>query len=289
MIEKDMIKFTEFIKPPNPNKTKVKFNMHAGDIEKRAWDLLLEEDEEWIRMNQYKTKHPNNNLNHANYLIAFAQYYPYGSEYFMFGGMYKVKKKIPEVYDTYGYDLTLMDDFLEYRKRLIIKLEKPIGRDVYNRKYETIQEQLNPEIYELSPNTKLGTFPGYQNVSLTHKELQQIISRDEPSWKQALSYVKGIYVITDTITGKLYIGSASGNTDGIWQRWHGYADVRNLSNSNKEFDNILKNKSANYIIDNFKYSILEIFDTKTKVETVLEREGYWKRVFVTRKHGMNHN
>ena len=65
----------------------------------------------------------NNNLNHADYLLAFAQYYPYGPEYFIFGGLYKIKKIEPEVFDEVGYELTLMDDYKEYRKRLIVKLK----------------------------------------------------------------------------------------------------------------------------------------------------------------------
>ena len=47
--------------------------MNAGDWDKRAWDLLLEDDPEWIGMNRWKTKQSNNNLNYADYLIALAQ------------------------------------------------------------------------------------------------------------------------------------------------------------------------------------------------------------------------
>ncbi|NLA52387.1 MAG: GIY-YIG nuclease family protein [Alcaligenaceae bacterium] len=182
---------------------------------------------------------------------------------------------MPEVFNDFGYNLYPMDDYEEYIKRLIIKIDKPIGRDLYNRKYVNLQEQLNPEIYELAPNTKLGHFPGYQSVSLKHSELRQIISQNEPSWKQALSNVKGVYVITDTSNGKLYIGSASGNNEGIWQRWSAYADKRNLTGGNKGFVEILESKDNDYITKNFKYSILEIFDPKTKVETIIERENYW--------------
>jgi len=284
-----MIKFTDFIVPPNAARTKVKFNMNAGDWKYPAWDLLLEDDPKWMGMNRWKTKQPNNNLNNADYLIALAQYYPYGPEYFVFGGMYEVKKMEPEVFDGWGYELTLMETYQEYIKRLIIKIEKPLGRDIYNRRYETLQEQLNPEIYELAPSTKLGHFPGYQNVSLRYKELRQIFSRNEPSWKQALSNVKGVYVITDTSAGKLYIGSASGSSEGIWQRWNGYADENNLTGGNTELAEILQAQGSAYIMENFKYSIIEIFDTKTKEETILERESYWKKVFDTREHGLNNN
>lgn len=285
-----MIELNKFIKVPDLNKTKIKFNMNAGNVEIKAWDLLFKEDEtEWEQINAWKTKHPNNNLNHADYLLAFAQYYPYGPEYFIFGGLYKIKKIEPEVFDEVGYELTLMDDYKEYRKRLIVKLKKPIGRDLYNRLYKNIQDTLEPEVYEIAPNTKLGHFPGYQNVTLSHPQMQQIISRNEPSWKQALMNVKGVYVITDLSNGKLYIGSASGNTDGIWQRWSDYANIENLTGGNKLLNEIKLDKGKDYIINNFQYSILEIFDTKTKVDTIINRENYWKNVFCTRKYGMNFN
>lgn len=285
-----MIELNKFIKVPNLNKTKIKFNMNAGNVEIKAWDLLFKEDEtEWEQINAWKTKHPNNNLNYADYLLAFAQYYPYGPEYFIFGGLYKIKKIEPEVFDEVGYELTLMDDYKEYRKRLIVKLKKPIGRDLYNRLYKNIQDTLEPEVYEIAPNTKLGHFPGYQNVTLSHPQMQQIISRNEPSWKQALMNVKGVYVITDLSNGKLYIGSASGNTDGIWQRWSDYANIENLTGGNKLLNEIKLDKGKDYIINNFQYSILEIFDTKTKVDTIINRENYWKNVFCTRKYGMNFN
>ena len=285
-----MIELNKFIKVPDLNKTKIKFNMNAGNVEIRAWDLLFKEDEtEWEQINAWKTKHPNNNLNHADYLLAFAQYYPYGPEYFIFGGLYKIKKIEPEVFDEVGYELTLMDDYKEYRKRLIVKLKKPIGRDLYNRLYKNIQDTLEPEVYEIAPNTKLGHFPGYQNVTLSHPQMQQIILRNEPSWKQALMNVKGVYVITDLSNGKLYIGSASGNTDGIWQRWSDYANIENLTGGNKLLNEIKLDKGKDYIINNFQYSILEIFDTKTKADTIINRENYWKNVFCTRKYGMNYN
>lgn len=282
------IKFKDFLKVDEPSRTKVKFNMNASNREKRALDLLFDSDnDEWMRMIEYKTKHPNNNYSDAKYVIALAQYYPYGPEYFLFGGFFRIEKVIPETWDDRGYKLTLLDDYKQYIKRLIIRLNKSIGRDVYNRWYENL-DFLEPEIYELAPHTKLFSFLGYQNVRLQHKDLQRIILNKEPSWKQALSNIKGVYVITDMETGKLYIGSASGNSDGIWQRWSSYADVNKLTGGNVDFKKILEEKGSQYIIDNFQYSILEIFDTKTKQDTIIEREEHWKKVFDTKKH-FNYN
>ncbi len=283
-----MLTFEDFFPVEFPEKTKVKFNMNAGDTNLPAWDYLIqgEENPNWISMNAHKRKQANNNLNRADYLLAFAQYYPYGPNYYIFGGMYKVEMIIPEVFDTTGYKLTLLPNFADYRKRLIIKLEHPIGRDIYNKLYKNVQRDFNPEVYELAPSTKLGAFPGYNNVLLTHHDLQTIIKMEAPEWRTALSSVKGVYCITDKSTGQLYIGSASGNDGGIWQRWSSYADVTNLTGGNKTFEE-LKNAGADYIVDNFTYSILEIFDMRTKREDIIHREEYWKRVFQTVRWGMN--
>jgi len=282
-----MIKLTDFIQTPNPAKTKVKFNMN--NKKDRAWDLLLNDDPEWIMMNAFKTKQSNNNLNNAEYLISLAQYYPYGPEFFMFGGIYKVEKIVPEVFNNIGYKLVLQEEYQEYIKRLIIKIKEPIGWNSYNRWFETIDNALEPEVYELAPNTKLGHFPGYQNVRIRHKDLQRIINKVEPSWKDALSNVKGVYVITDISNGKLYIGSASGNANGIWQRWASYANLENPTGENKGFKEIMDLHTNEYIINNFQYSILEIFDTKTKQEIIIERENHWKKAFESKAFGMNFN
>lgn len=283
-----MLKFDDYFRVKYPNKTKVKFNMNAGDANLPAWDYLQlgEENSDWISMNAHKKKQANNNLNKAEFLLAFAQYYPYGPEYYIFGGMYKVEKIIPEVYNAKGYSLTLLPDFEDYRKRLIIKLSHPIGRDVYNKPFNSVQRDFDPEIYELAPSTKLGAFPGYNSISLSHKDLQMIFNLEAPEWKNALSCVKGIYCITDVSTGKLYIGSASGDSGGIWQRWSNYADINDLTGGNKTFAE-LKNTGSNYIIDNFTYSVIEIFDMRTKREDIIRREEYWKKVFQTVKYGMN--
>lgn len=283
-----MIRFEDFFKVEFPGKTKVKFNMNAGDVNLRAWDFLIngEDDPGWIEMNSWKTKQANNNLNRADYLLAFAQYYPYGPDYYIFGGMYKVEKILPEVFDQPGYKLTLMSDFQDYRKRLIIRLSRPVGRDIYNKPFENVQRDFDPEVYELAPSTKLGAFPGYNNVLLSHKDLQTIVRMEAPEWKTALSSVKGVYCITDRATGRLYIGSASGNAGGIWQRWSAYGNVDDLTGGNKTFEEI-KDVDADYIIENFTYSILEIFDVKTKREDIIQREEFWKKVFQSVKHGMN--
>ena len=173
---------------------------------------------------------------------------------------------------------------VKYIKRLIIKLDRPVGRYIYNKPFENVQRDFNPEIYELTPSARLCDFNGYNNVLLLHKDLQIIAKYGAPQWENALKNVKGIYAITDISNGKIYIGSATGE-NGIWQRWCSYA--KGLTGDNKDFINIVKENGEDYIRSNFTYSILEIFDMKTKDDYIISREHHWMKVFQTKKFGMN--
>ena len=295
-----MIKFTDFIKEFTEGKqSKIKFKFHMStkflDLNKSPYDCLKEDAEDWQNLNNYRNeKGKSSRLDGYDYLVSFAQYNIYGRNFFVFGGVYKVEIAKPEHYEIGGYNISLLDnkdpigEFLnKYRKRLIVKLDENLGIN-FELTYEAIEKK-NIEVFEVFQNIASGKFNGYQNVSITHKELREIVSNNELSWKLALSYIKAVYVITDTKTGKLYIGSASGNSQGLWQKWECYADFRDLTGGNKEFEVLVEKNGKDYILNNFKYSIVEIFDTKTNQEYILERENYWKNVFETKKFGMNWN
>lgn len=119
-----MIKFTDFLPVPEPGLTKVKFNMRAGDGGGEAWDLLVDDHEEWLNLSRYRTKQTNNNMGGSRYLLSFAQYYPYGPQYFIFGGFFEVTPLVPELLNNHGYRLTPLPLHAEYIKRLIIKLDR---------------------------------------------------------------------------------------------------------------------------------------------------------------------
>ena len=112
-----------------------------------------------------------------------------------------------------------------------------------------------------------------------------IVSQQIESWKAALSNIAGVYLITDIGTGKLYVGSATGQ-NGIWQRWCEYSD--NGHGGNKELSALLKEKGSKYS-KNFQYSILEIADTHASTDDVLNRESHWKNILCSKNHGYNGN
>ena len=295
-----MIKFTDFIKDFTEGKnSKIKFKFHMSTdflgLKKSPYDCLMEDSKDWQNLNNYRNeKGKSSRLDGYDYLVSFVQYNIYGRNFFVFGGIYKVEIAKPEHYEIGGYNISLLDNndtigelLNKYRKRLVIKLDENLGIN-FELTYEAVAKK-NIEVFEVFPDIAIEKFNGYQNVSINHKELREIVSNNELSWKLALSSVKAVYVITDTKTGKLYIGSAYGDSQGLWQRWECYADFKDLTAGNKEFEVLVKEKGKNYIKDNFKYSILEIFDTKTKDDYILERENYWKNVFETKKFGMNKN
>jgi len=53
----------------------------------------------------------------------------------------------------------------------------------------------------------IAEFPGFKAVDLAKSELEVIVRQNLESWRIALSSVAGVYLISDTMSGKLYVGS----------------------------------------------------------------------------------
>ena len=284
-MEQKIIKFEDFFPVEDSKRVKVKFNMNPGDSKIYAWDLLYRDDDRWLEMNEWKKQGDGNNmLEGVDYLLAFAQYYPYDSNYYIFGGYYQIVEN-KDIKEGRGYKLKLLDKFSEFRKRLIVKFEKAVGQS-YNLYYDTVINK-GPVVYEITPPIKMCDFKGYSDVCLTHRQMQDIFNGDSEKWKNALSRVKAIYCITDKKDGKLYIGSATDDVGGLWGRWKSYANTSDLTGGNKAFEELLRKEGPERIINYFTYTILEIFDMRTDRGYIQSRENYWKDVFKTRDFGFN--
>ncbi len=151
------------------------------------------------------------------------------------------------VLDGVGYEHEILSEYEKYFGRLIIK---------YKNKSQTMIRNANSvlndcEVIQILPSTfDNDIFPGYDKVNVTWDELSRIISKE--SWKTALQNQKGVYLITDSSNGKMYVGSAYGENM-IFSRWQSYLKTGhggNVGFIELEFD---------YIKQNFKYSILDIF------------------------------
>lgn len=135
-------------------------------------------------------------------------------------------------------------------------------------------------------NKDIVKFKGFNNVNLTYKELCLVLSNENSDYYKILNNIKGVYCLTDLNTGKLYIGSASGN-EGIAKRWKDY--IISDDGGNKELISLKRKDNGNYIKNNFTFTLLEFFDMNVSRNYILNREKYWKRVFDTIKHGYNNN
>lgn len=87
--------------------------------------------------------------------------------------------------------------------------------------------------------------------------------------------------------GKLYVGSATGQSEMLLQRWKNY--VENGHGGNKELKDLVEHEGFNYVKQNFQYSILEHFNSKVDDNYILERESWWKDTLQSRTFGYNAN
>ena len=215
------------------------------------------------------------------YIISLLQL-PSDNKWLFAGGFVSEGKKYIKDEKYYKYKTTEVNQFASLAGKLVISFKRS-GRQSYLNAENWALDLL---VSELKPDRMaVEEFSGYNKVMLSKKKLGLIVSQCIESWKSALSNVSGVYLITDKETGKLYVGSAIGD-GGIWQRWSDYAN--NGHGGNIELISLLIEKGSKYS-DNFQYSVLEIADTHSSTDDVLNRESYWKDILCSRQHGYNAN
>jgi len=206
-----------------------------------------------------------------------------GTDRWLFVGGYKsIECEHIAEHNCFQYSTSEIESLNELAGRLIVSFKRS-GRNSYLLAENWYENMLVSEI--LPKKMVVEDFKGYRNTSLSKANLDLITKQSLDSWRSALSAVSGVYLITDTATGKLYVGSATGEY-GIWQRWCDYSNSGH--GGNKELKDLLKVEGNEYS-SNFQYSILEIADTYGSTDSVIERESYWKNVLCSREYGYNSN
>lgn len=184
------------------------------------------------------------------------------------------------------YDLKLMDRFSHFVERLIVEYKKIQGPKQAKIKIENIETITVVSVLEKKYIQVNKPFEGYDKISLSFKELKTIIKSNADNWRILLENINCVYAITDSLTGKVYIGSTYGY-NGVWQRWSCYVDTNGHGG-----DVVLKDlieKDPNYG-NNFVFTVIECFFNRDgNASYILERETYWKQVFTTRIFGNNRN
>ncbi len=204
----------------------------------------------------------------------------------LFVGLFQVhgcEERVEDAQPHYVYNMTRVEAAEEFVGRLYLASEYK-QRNSYPRGETLADDLLISEL--LRERLSISLFPGYKNVQLTKRQLDIVVRQNVESWKAALSSVKGIYLITDAKTGKLYVGKADGE-EGIWGRWCIYAATTHGHNValKREFGiEAGPDRAAD-----LRFSILEIADLHTMKDDIAKRENHWKEILMTRPFGYNRN
>ena len=177
------------------------------------------------------------------------------------------------------FDLMECPEFADLRDCLIIDWGK--GCRTWK------QGAFNPkEVLAIRPGRQIF-FPGYEDLILPFDALSDIVSDGITygEWHTALASVYGIYLITDMVSGKQYVGSAYGKKDGLLGRWKVYTKTHH--GGNKGIKELLKEDPERY--HPFQFSILQILPKNLSDDEVIQIENRYKDKLQTREFGLNDN
>lgn len=222
--------------------SKIEFNMKAGSAGQAFLDIWLKHSEEekvngtckdcsyWGWYGKQRNFHP------GQWVFSFARM---PEDEWLFISAAQIIDTPPDGWA----DVQVLDRFVPLFGRVIIKCKKgnTFSRYVFNlNKYidQAIVREVLPCVYSGEQ------FEGYDHVHLPFHRLSDIFSgRILPTYYEALKKITGVYCLTDTHTGKLYVGSATGE-EGVAQRWGNYLDSKH--GGNKKLIALYEQKGAKY-------------------------------------------
>lgn len=250
--------------------TKIRFNQSNSDFDPIK---LFKEKNSKIYDGQFWNYSKNKSFQVSQIAIGFIRI---SNDKWLLFDISKITKDL-EIYNGVGFEYEQIKKYEKYFGRLIIQYKNK-SQNLIRKAESVIDECIVYQIIEDTFDDDL--FPGYENVDVSWYELRRIIKKQD--WKTALENQKGVYLITDTLSGKRYVGSAYGETM-ILGRWNNY--VMNGHGGNKD----LKNLEFEYIKNNFRYSILEIFKSTTEDKVIINREHFWMKILLTKNKRFGYN
>jgi len=276
-----MIEFLDILKlicpDLEPSKAKIHFavpNEHGDD----PFDLLRSG-----RYLAYQATQNGRNFDTRPLVIGLAKL---PAKRWLFAGVFHAGSSVPQATPgskpTYHYpDMREDDRWHELVGRLILRDQRRQGfKNVYNFADKYIHLLTVDEL--LSSPLDCPPFPGHLSVDVPFDMLRHLTIAAPGEWRGALDHVGGIYLIHDTLTGKLYIGQAPRS---LWHRWSQYAD-------DGHGGNILLKQIVGHDIcraRHFHYAILETADKRTTAKELHRREQHWMKILGSRTYGLNAN
>lgn len=148
------------------------------------------------------------------------------------------------------------------------------------------QWNVDKPVVELRDPNALEACPDYGEIDVSLSKLAFLFRHEDanPSWRDKLSAVGGIYLLTDHLNHRIYVGQAGGD-GGFWARWRHYSELRT---GNVALD---PDMAAGVVRpDLTTLSILDVVPRGAAAKTVLDRmEARWKRRLCSRQAGYNRN
>ena len=278
-----MITIQELLLNRNLDKNaRIKLVRHK-DIRLDLYNLYRSDTKKFL---QYQRQQGKDVFNGVDFIVSFI-----GEEGTLsrFVGVYRIisgrklsEKKVSVDGGLYEYEYQINEvlGFEDLKERVIID---------WGESARAWHQWLNndKEVIEIQPGLRFKQFTDYFDFILDFKELQEIVRNQYKynSWKRMLSATKGIYLISDTKSGKLYVGSAYGD-EGIWGRWTKYVST-NGHGDNKRLKELLK-IDADYAA-NFCFSILMLLPRTITADQAIATERLFKRKLGTNSFGHNDN
>lgn len=272
------------------------------EIEKSKCRLMVPDGDDYDPYKKFENPNKKDEINLTDLVFNRSKSIPFkkdviaigfvslGNDNWLFTGIVQVLK-------DNGYaqkaDAKYIESYKKYAFRVVVKYHKVEQNGII------LAKNLLPklEVVEIWPPEKEvldKSFPGYNNVSVSYGELKNRLATSD-EWRAFLKARKGVYLISDTSNGKLYVGSAYGE-NGIYGRWKTYVEsgfdkneVENGKYPNRDFQRIVKENGMDYIKKNFHYSLLETFADDVNIEYIIRRESWWKTQLLSRDFGYNAN
>lgn len=277
--EKDGVKFLrhKFSK----DKTVTYYNAKLGE-EAKLEDFVTIEDfyrnchEDFM---MYQNTQLTSNFKGVNYIVSFIAE---SGKRARFIGVYKLDGEPIQLADTPSgksrsfYNFIATDILQDLKERIIID---------WGESTITWHQKLSNKKEILMIGDPLGDlpFPGYMDFTLSRQELERVFEFKYKEWKNALTAVNCIYLITDNNSGKHYVGSTY-NTDGIWGRWKCYAET--IHGNNKDLIKLINSQDDKYK-NKFQYTILQILPLNITPKEAIDREEVYKKKLGSKAHGLN--
>jgi hypothetical protein len=247
-----------------------RFNQHSQPL-----DVFVRDSMEWQTWQEYR---PVRNDFNRPFIFSLAQFY-HEPNTWLFGGVYEVLARHED-----RYEVRLTEQGKGFVGRLKLKSDYRLRQTRVNLE----NHYADFEVQEILREPYTGrSFPGFEDIELPFGELETLVRNSRPDWQATLASAKGVYLISDTLTGKRYVGSAYG-PGGIWSRWCEY--VATGHGHNVELKSLISDPTLAYCREAFQFALLEHRPMSTPDEEIIHRESFWKRILLTRgEFGLNRN